>query len=485
MKMGRLLSAARLRCAPNVAGAWRAILPIVRTADSGNDKPSEVMMMKNSMMSRRRFVQWSALATVGWVAGCAVNPVTGEHQLMLVSEKQEIDLDRQNSPHQFSADYGPVLDNQLNAYLDRTGRRLAALSHRPQMPYSFRAVNANYINAYAFPGGSIAATRGILLKMENEAGLAALLGHELGHVNARHTAAVMSKGQLTNLVLGGVAAAAGAGNSSYGKLAAQLGMLGSGVLLASYSRDNERQADALGMEYMVKAGYGPDGMVGLMDILNNMSKGHQSAAELLFATHPMSSERYRTAVKTARSAYAADKGKPLYKERYMDHTAGLRRIKGAIETMQKGEAAMGAEKYVEAEGLFQSALKQAPNDYAGLVLMAKCQLAQKKVDAAERCLRTAREAYPREGQALYLDGFVKLAKKEYAEALSRFAAYDKQLPGNPNTVFFKGMAYEGQGVRKSAAENYYAYLQAVNQGSNAQYAYNRLVEWGYIKKTSQ
>ena len=251
---------------------------------SGNfeEKPSEVMtMVSNGMMTRRRFVQWSALAAAGWVAGCAVNPVTGERQLMLVSEKQEIDLDHRNSPHQFSSDYGPVQDVGLNGYLNQTGRRLAALSHRPQMPYSFRAVNATYVNAYAFPGGSIAATRGILLKMENEAELAALLGHELGHVNARHTAAVMSKGQLTNLVLGGVAAAAGGGNSRYGSLAAQLGMLGSGALLASYSRDNERQADALGMEYMVKAGYGPDGMVGLMDILNNMSRGHQSAAELL------------------------------------------------------------------------------------------------------------------------------------------------------------------------------------------------------------
>lgn len=443
------------------------------------------MMESNGMMTRRRFVLWSALAAAGWVTGCAVNPVTGESQLMLVSEQQEIDLDRRNSPHQFSADYGPVQDARLNAYLDRTGRRLAVLSHRPGMPYSFRVVNANYVNAYAFPGGSIAATRGILLKMDNEAELGALLGHELGHVNARHTAAVMSKGQLTNLVLGGVAAAAGAGGSRYGKLAAQLGMLGSGALLASYSRDNERQADALGMEYMVKAGYGPDGMVGLMDILNDMSRGHQSAAELLFATHPMSSERYQTAVETARSAYAADKGKPLYRERYMDHTAGLRRIKGAIETMQKGEAAMAAEKYTEAEGLFQTALKQAPNDYTGLVMMAKCHLARKKVDAAEPYLRTARQVYPLEGQAIYLDGFVKLSKKQYDAALSQFESYDKQLPGNPTITFFKGVAFEGQGIRKSAAENYYAYLQAVDQGSNAQYAYNRLVEWGYIKKASQ
>ena len=437
-------------------------------------------LRKIPLLNRREFLYLSSLTAAGWMVGCATNPVTGESQFMLVSESQEINLDKQHSPHQFSADYGVAQDAKLNAYVSQTGRRLAGLSHRPQMPYSFRVVNANYVNAYAFPGGSIAATRGIMLKMRNEGELAALMGHELGHVNARHTAEILSKSQLTNLVVGSLAIAGQ--STGYGKLAAQLGMLGSGALLASYSRDNERQADALGMEYMVKGGYGPDGMVGLMDILSNLSKGKHSSAELLFATHPMSSERYSTSVNTARNKYATAKRQPLYSERYMDHMAGLRRIQGAIEDMQKGESKMGKEDYTAAQGLFQKALKQAPRDYTGLVLMAKCQLAQKKIESAERYLKTARQVYPQEGQAQYLDGYVKLKNKKYDTALSRFNTYDKQLPGNPSTTFFKGVAYEGKGVRKTSAEYYYKFLQVVNQGSNAKYAYNRLVEWGYIKK---
>ncbi|MGD8540943.1 MAG: M48 family metalloprotease, partial [Desulfobacteraceae bacterium] len=136
-----------------------------------------------ALLSRRRFIRLSALAAGGLLTGCAVNPVTGRSQLMLVSEDQEIQLDRQNSPYQFSSDYGVVQDAALNRYIHQTGLKLAARTHRPQMPYSFRCVNATYVNAYAFPGGSIAATRGILLKLQNEAELAALLGHELGHVN--------------------------------------------------------------------------------------------------------------------------------------------------------------------------------------------------------------------------------------------------------------------------------------------------------------
>ncbi|MEJ2040189.1 MAG: M48 family metalloprotease [Desulfosarcinaceae bacterium] len=436
--------------------------------------------MALNSLNRRQFLQLSTLTAAGWLVGCATNPVTGESQLMLVSEQQEIELDKQNSPHQFSADYGPSQDSALNAYLNQTGRRLATLTHRPRMPYSFRAVNANYVNAYAFPGGSIAATRGILLKLENEAELAALLGHELGHVNARHTAEIMSKGMLTNALVGGVVALVGT-ESKYGGVAAQLGMLGSGALLASYSRDNERQADRLGMEYMVKAGYGSEGMVGLMDILRNMSREGGGVTELLFATHPMSSERYQTAVRMADSTYAAAKGQPMYRERYMDNTARLRRLKPAVEEMQKGETAMGQEKYDQARSLFSSALKKAPEDYTGLVLMAKCLLMEKKPDEADKYLSRAQAVYPQESQAHYLAGYVDLDRKRFESALVQFERYDKQLPGNPAIAFFKGYAYEGLDRKKPAAENYYRYLQAVNQGDNAKYAYKKLVAWGYLK----
>ncbi len=155
-------------------------------------------------MSRREFLQLSSMAAAGLVASCATNPVTGRSQLMLVSEDKEIQIDKQNSPYQFSADHGTVQDKRLNDYIDRTGKNIAAQTHRKHMPYNFHVVNATYVNAYAFPGGTIACTRGILLSLDNEAELSALLGHELGHVNARHTAQQMSKGMLTQAVVGGL-----------------------------------------------------------------------------------------------------------------------------------------------------------------------------------------------------------------------------------------------------------------------------------------
>lgn len=433
-------------------------------------------------MTRRHFLRLTALSGAGLALGCATSPVTGKPQLMLVSEDDELQIDKQHSPHQFSADYGPLQDSALNAYINRTGKRIASLTHRPHLPYSFRGVNATYVNAYTFPGGTVGVTRGILLNLKDESELAALLGHELGHVNARHTAEQMSKGMVTSALVSGIAIFAGTRGAVYGELASQLGMVGAGALLASYSRGNEREADSLGMEYMVRAEYGPQGMVGLMDMLRKMSKHKPSAVELMFATHPMSDERFRTAVQDSQTRYASAKNLPMHRERYMDNTAKLRVMKSAIEELQNGEGALVQKKYGDAETHFRKALKQGPNDYAGLVMMSKCQLVQKKYREAQRYAERAVHVYPQEAQAYHLLGFAEIELKDFDSAYGAFSTYEKLLPGNPNTIFFRGYALEGMKKTKEAASQYQRYLQIVNKGKQAQYAYRRLVEWGYIKR---
>jgi predicted Zn-dependent protease len=432
-------------------------------------------------LSRRDFLRLSSLTAAGYFFGCATDPVTGKKQFMLVSEDDEIQIDKQNSPLQFSADYGAVQDSQLNRYISEVGNKMAASSHRPNMPYSFRVVNATYVNAYAFPGGSIAATRGIMLSLENEAELASLLGHELGHVNARHTAEQMSKGKLTQALAGGFSVLAGTQSAALGDIAGQLGQIGAGALLASYSRDNEREADSLGMEYMVGADYGSEGFVGLMEMLNSMSKHKSSTVELLFATHPMSQERYDTAVQTANTKYQSALKGPLYRERYMDHTAGLRAQKGAIEEIQNGEQQLAKRNYEAASNHFRRALKQAPDDYVALCMMSISNLTQKKYVVGRQYAEMAQEAYPDEAQAYHLSGYSKIQLKDYDGAYEEFSNFDRLLPGNPNIIFFKGYCQEGMDHIEQAADHYSRYLQVVQQGKYAQHAYRRLVDWGYIK----
>lgn len=435
-----------------------------------------------SGLNRREFLWLTGASAAGLLAGCATNPVTGRQQLMLMSESQEIQIDRQHSPHQISTDYGQLQDQALNRYIHETGARMARHTHRSHMPYNVQGVNATYVNAYAFPGGTIAVTRGILLELDNEAELAGLLGHELGHVNARHTAEQMSKSMLTQAVVGGITAYAGMQGDVYGQLAGTIGMFSAGALLAKYSRDNEREADALGMDYTVKSGYNANGFVGLMDMLKDRSQHQTNALELLFATHPMSLERYDTAVSKARSKARISADFPLYRERYMDRTAGLRSIQGAVSAMQAGDAAMARKNYSEAEDHYHKALNAAPEDYAALVKMAKCQTAQNRFTEARRYASSARAVYPEEAQSYHVAGYAQLQLRQFDAALQDFNHCEKILPGNPNTVFFQGLALEGLQRRTQAASHYYRYLKAVQQGERARHAYQRLVAWGYLQQ---
>jgi len=434
-------------------------------------------------MTRRDFLWLTSLTTASVViTGCAVNPVTGENQLMLVSETGEINLDRTNSPHQFSADYGTLQDRSLNNYINQVGKNLANHSHRPRMPYSFRGVNATYANAYAFPGGSIAATRGILLSLNNEAELAALLGHEIGHVNARHSASQMSKNLLLNAALTIGSVYVTTKNEKYGPLIAMLGQLGAGMLLAHYSREDERQADALGLEYMTRIGNNPQGMVGLMNQLRLMSNHQPSIIETMFATHPMSEERYQTTKLSAATKYQKALSFPLQRERYMDNTAKLRASKTAIQALQKGEELMKKKQYASAETYFKQALRQAPADYAGLVMMAKCQLVQEKSAAAMAYAQQANQVYPQEAQAYQINGVANLMADHFETAYHHFANSDRMLPGNPNIIFFKGLSLEGMQRIEDAAAEYHRYLQLTNKGDQAKHAQDKLIEWGFMRR---
>jgi predicted Zn-dependent protease len=442
--------------------------------------------MDEVFLTRRQFLGLSAvLAAAGLmpVWGCAVDPVTGKKQLMMLTQDQEIAIDRQQSPFQFSSDYGIIQDDALNQYIHQVGRDLVPFSHRPDMPYNFQCVNATYINAYAFPGGSIAVTRGILLSLENEGELAALLGHELGHVNARHTAEQVSKSQLSSLFVSGLAILADSQAKGLGNLTQQLGALGQGLYLSKYSRDNEREADYLGHDYMVKAGYGSPGFVGLMEMLNTLNKQQPTAAQMLFSTHPMSHERLDAAVQRDQGPYAGTRNAPVFRERYMDRTAALRQRKKAIELMQEGEKYLAQEKLDAAQTAFSSALKQADDDYAGHVLMAKCQLIQKKNAEAASYASAAIQLYPTEPQGHYMAGLAHVGTRQFDRALDNFTSCDRLLPGNPQLTFYMGYCRDNLGQRQAAANDYANYLKMVNYQSNqySQHAYKRLKEWGYAQ----
>jgi len=146
--------------------------------------------------------------------------------------------------------------------------------------------------------------------------------------------------------------------------------------------------------------------------LNSLSKHKPGYADLLFATHPMSQERYDSALARARGKYAFSESYPVYRERYMDNTASLRKIKGAIESMQKADTLMRQKKYSRAESYLRRALRQAPRDYAAMTMLSKCLMLENRYREAERYAEKAQKVYPREAQAYHLSGFAKLKRKQ-------------------------------------------------------------------------
>ena len=426
-------------------------------------------------LSRRDFVKMAA-ATAGGLAlaGCATNPVTGEKQLMLVGEGEERAIDQKQSPHQFSEDFGATANPGVNQYVQGVGKALGAKSHRPNVPYSFRVVDASHVNAYAFPGGSIACTRGILLSLDDEAQLAALFGHEVGHVSARHSAARMSQSLLIEAAVTGAAVAVAVKDERYAPLAGAVGALGSGLLLAKYSRDDERQADALGLEYMVRCGYNPEGMTGLMRMLTGLHEQEPSRLQLMFATHPMGRERLDNAKRAIRERYADKGGNPVYRERFMDETAPMRRFKPAVEAIQKGDKAMAEGKPEAAAPNYAAALKAVPDDYEALVKMSRCLLVQKQVKEARAYADRAKAVKPGEAQALAAMGLAAFQASDFAASHAEFAAYQKLLPGNPGMYFLDGYSLDKLGRRQEAAALYQRYLETGATDRAAAIAQNRL-----------
>jgi predicted Zn-dependent protease len=438
------------------------------------------------LLTRREFLLLSASGAAALtLTGCATNPVSGKKMFTLLSEDGEIKIDNQYAPHQISADYGAVQDSALNKYIARVGNELAAKSHRPNAPYSFRAVNASYVNGYAFPGGTIALTRGMMVELQDESELSAVLGHEIGHVCARHAASSYTKGIIASAVVGASAMTVGilTDSNTYASVTAGLGSVTAGGFLAHYSRDNEREADALGMEYAARSGRNPQGTVGVMQILKKLQKEKPNVIERIFATHPMSEERYNNAVELLNSKYASFKNLPTNKERFMDETSTLRKKADVVRNLQKAEEAMAKNKLNDAESFLKEAMQKAPDDYGMLLTYAQFHLTKKEANKAEMLAEEAKNVYPGEPYALYLSGVAKIELKKYEDAYQSFVQYEKILAGNNEITFYQGFAMEGAGKRQIAADCYMRYLQVETGTQHSQYAYRRLVEWGYIKST--
>lgn len=236
------------------------------------------------------FIQVSLVVTLSLFATCARNPVTGKRELNLMSQEQEIALGQQSHPS-VVASMGLYDNKNLQAFMNQKGQAMAKISHRPDLPYQFYIVDSPVVNAFAVPGGFVYFTRGILAHFNNEAEFAGVLGHEIGHITARHAASQQNK-QLFG-TLGTIATAI------LLPQATELAQQGAGLLLLKYSRGHESQSDEIGVAYSSKIGYDAHQMANFFSTIKRISEGSGETIPTFMSTHPDPGNRNVTVNKLA------------------------------------------------------------------------------------------------------------------------------------------------------------------------------------------
>ena len=240
------------------------------------------------------------MVLAGGIAGCATNPASGTPDLVFMSEASEINIGQENDP-KIREKFGVYDNAELQAYINRVGQKLATQGDRPNLVYHFTVLDSPEVNAFALPGGYIYITRGLLAYLNSEAELAAVLGHEIGHVTARHAVRQYTKATATGFVgmVIGVATGIQATQDLFNNVVGN-------AILSGYGRENELEADRLGAKYIARAGYDPHAVIQVLGVLKNQEEYEikRAAAENrephiyhgVYASHPSADKRLQEAV---------------------------------------------------------------------------------------------------------------------------------------------------------------------------------------------
>lgn len=340
-------------------------------------------------LRNRFFISLILTALLSSLLSCSTNPVTGKSQWSMPVSEQIAMGAQQYQPSQQQQGGRYVVDPEVNLYVSNVGQKVAAHADL-ELPYEFVVLNNDVPNAWALPGGKIAINRGLLVVLEDEAQLAAVLGHEVVHAAAEHSATQQRKSQLLGLgvVLAGVAGT----QTEYGEAVALGAVVGAQAWQASYGRSQELQADKYGIEYMVEAGYDPQAAVELQQTFVKLSAsaGKQDPISALFASHPPSQER----VDKNKSKAAQYPGGTRNKTAFQKAIAGMKADGPAYELNTAALKKASEEKWDEALSLSRSAIKKQPKEAMFYLTEGRILMAQGKHKEADKPLANARKLNP-------------------------------------------------------------------------------------------
>ncbi len=294
--------------------------------------------------SINRFIALLIVTAAVLVSGCATNPATGKRDFVTMSEDAEIKLGREN--HQQIVDqYGYYDDPELQAYVQGIGERLAKNSHRPDLIYRFTVLDSDQVNAFALPGGYIYITRGIMAYLNSEAELAAVLGHEIGHVTARHSVRQISQQQLasTGFLIGSILVPELRGATGQNLF----GALGT-AWIRGYGRNHELEADSFGAEYIARTDYDPQAMIEVISVLKDQEIFDKDLAEKegreprayhgVFATHPKNDTRLQEVVGKAEYLAKSSGANKVNRNEYLTKIRGMTFGDSETQGIRRGSA---------------------------------------------------------------------------------------------------------------------------------------------------
>lgn len=325
------------------------------------------------------------------LAGCSVNPVTGEKQLSLIGESQELAMGaEQYVPTQQTQGGQFYVDPELGLYVSEVGRKIAAVSDRPDLPYEFVVLNSSVPNAWALPGGKIAINRGLLTELENEAQLASVLGHEIVHAAARHSVQRMQQSMLISAGVAGLGFALS--DNEWAGLIMGGAALGAQLALAQYSQADELESDHYGILYMKEAGYDPAAAVELQEIFLRLSEGRNPGfIQGLFATHPPSAQRVEENRELARKiGLGGYRGEEVYERKL----AKLRSLQPAYEAHDKALEFAAKDDMAAALEKVNEAIRILPREAMFYALRGRILEEQNQLQKAAEDYEKAVSLYP-------------------------------------------------------------------------------------------
>jgi predicted Zn-dependent protease len=419
----------------------------------------------------RRALLLAVVAVALVIAACATNPVTGKREFSLMSEAQEIELGKQ-SDVEVRREMGIYNDPELQRYVETVGMRLARASERPNLPWHFAVVDEPAINAFALPGGYIYITRGILPFLDDEAELAGVLGHEVGHVTARHSAQQYTKATSAGLGVTLLSVFVPEARPLQGVTETALG-----VLFLKYGRDDELQADRLGVQYTSKTGWNPAGVAGMLRTLARLDEasGSRRGVPNFLSTHPAPADRVEKV-----QALVAQTAQPVGTAGQTDDAGFLRRVDGLVfgdspsQGVVRGNAFLHPDLRLsiafprgwEIQNSKSQVLAKAPeqNDFMLLQLVPNASGSLEQVARATMANAGFQQVNGQRAQLNGLDAYVGTYQGQM-EGLGNVVTLAAHIVHDRNVYLFAGLAPPGdyRGVERQFEESIRSFRELSRQ----------------------